>query len=147
MTTQRKRGNIHHKDTLNQGFRITSTNFQTVHSPLFFCKIIRIERLLVRVAIMVSYLLRGKEANHSTSTILWKNRGLGTIYNQLHAIENASRVCYLKAMGVQGIMVRIHCIVVQKFGCIVGRNKKYLSLSKLGLLPCSLASGFSWQQY
>ena len=76
-----------------------------------------------------------------TSTILWKNRGLGTIYNQLHAIENASRVCYLKAMGMQGIMVRIHCIVVQKFGCIVGRNKKYLSLSRLELLPCSLASG------
>ena len=38
--------------------------------------------------------------------------------------------------------VRIHCIVVQKFGCIVGRNKKCLSLSRLGLLvPCSLASG------
>ena len=64
------------------------------------------------------------------------------IYNQLHTIENARRVCYLKAMGMQGIMVRIHCIVVQKFGCIVGRNKKCLSLSTLGLLvPCSLASG------
>ena len=129
MTTQRKRGNIHHKDTLNQGFRITSMNFQTVQSPLFFCKIIRIERLLVHVAIMVSYLLRGKEEKHSTSTILWKNRGLGTIYNQLHTIENASRVCYLKVMGVQGIMVRIHSIVV--------RNKK-----KIGPYPdqvCCLA--------
>ena len=42
---------------------------------------------------------------------------------------------------MQGIMERIHCIVVQKFGCIVGRNKKYLSLSRLGLLPCLLASG------
>ena len=83
---------------------------------------------------MVSYLLRGKEAKHSTSTILWKNRGLGTIYNQLHTIENASRVCYLKVMGVQGIMVRIHSIVVRN-------KKKNWSLSRLGLLPCSLASG------
>ena len=88
---------------------------------------------------MVSYLLRGKEANHSTSTILWKNRGLGTIYNQLHAIENVSRVCYLKAMGVQGIMVRIHSIVV--------RNKKNWSLSRLGLLPCSLASGLGGSNF
>ena len=88
---------------------------------------------------MVSYLLRGKEEKHSTSTILWKNRGLGTIYNQLHTIENASRVCYLKVMGVQGIMVRIHSIVV--------RNKKNWSLSRLGLLPCSLASGLGGSNF
>ena len=115
-------------------------NFQTVHSPLFFCKIIRIERLLVRVAIMVSYLLRGKEEKHSTSTILWKNRGLGTIYNQLHTIEIASRVCYLKVMTVQGIMVRIHSIVVRN-------KKKNWSLSRLGLLPCSLASGLGGSNF
>ena len=59
---------------------------------------------------MVSYLSREEKAKHLTSTILWKNWGLGTIYNQLHANENASRVCYLKTMDVQGIMARIHAL-------------------------------------
>ena len=76
------------------------------HSPLFFHKIVRIERLPVRATILVSYVPRGRvsgfiavgggrrelprslrliqngrrEAKRSISTILQKNRGLWTVY-------------------------------------------------------------------
>lgn len=59
--------------------------------------------------------------------------------------QNASRG---RQWACFGIVVKILCIVVKNpCRCIVGRNQKYLSLYRLGLLPCPLASGsLAWQQ-
>ena len=59
--------------------------------------------------------------------------------------QNASRGRQWECFG---IVVKILCIVVKNpCRCIVGRNQKYLSLYRLGLLPCPLASGLlAWQQ-
>ena len=39
---------------------------------------------------------------------------ISTNLNELHATDNASRPRYVKAMGVQGIVVQVPCIVVKK---------------------------------
>ena len=48
-------------------------------------------------------------------------------------------------MDMQGIMVRIHCIVVKKVGCIVGRKKYFVPIQ---IRSAALLATFrlAWQQ-
>ena len=55
--------------------------------------------------------------------------------------QNASLGCCKKAMSEEGIVVKIRWHCGLKSTCVLGRNRKLFSLYRLGLLPCSLASG------
>lgn len=69
--------------------------------------------------------------------------------------QNASGGRYIKSMGVQGIVVKIRCIVVKYQDALWVESEYFVSFlpisCPLGLLPCSLASGslawpFFWEK-